>query len=92
MPRVIGYGIVQALSELTDNTNRLRTQLREIEIQAETQMQSRLSIAQESEAPFDPRKALAGAEDALRRWVFVPARHGDKAVRSWIRVRFRFEL
>jgi chemosensory pili system protein ChpA (sensor histidine kinase/response regulator) len=43
-----------ALSELTDNTNRLRTQLREIEIQAETQMQSRLSIAQESEAPFDP--------------------------------------
>jgi chemosensory pili system protein ChpA (sensor histidine kinase/response regulator) len=43
-----------ALSELTDNTNRLRTQLREIEIQAETQMQSRLSVAQESEAPFDP--------------------------------------
>jgi len=43
-----------ALSELTDNTNRLRTQLREIEIQAETQMQSRLTIAQESEAPFDP--------------------------------------
>jgi len=43
-----------ALSELTDNTNRLRMQLREIEIQAETQMQSRLSVAQESEAPFDP--------------------------------------
>ncbi|MCG6873660.1 MAG: Hpt domain-containing protein [Betaproteobacteria bacterium] len=43
-----------ALSELTDNTNRLRTQLREIEIQAETQMQSRLTIAQESEAAFDP--------------------------------------
>jgi len=43
-----------ALSELTDNTNRLRTQLREIEIQAETQMQSRLSIAQESAEGFDP--------------------------------------
>ncbi len=43
-----------ALSELTDNTNRLRMQLREIEIQAETQMQSRLSVAQDSEAPFDP--------------------------------------
>jgi chemosensory pili system protein ChpA (sensor histidine kinase/response regulator) len=43
-----------ALSELTDNTNRLRTQLREIEIQAESQMQSRLSQAQEVETPFDP--------------------------------------
>jgi chemosensory pili system protein ChpA (sensor histidine kinase/response regulator) len=43
-----------ALSELTDNTNRLRTQLREIEIQAESQMQSRLSQVQEVETPFDP--------------------------------------
>ncbi|MCZ7565833.1 MAG: Hpt domain-containing protein [Burkholderiales bacterium] len=43
-----------ALSELTENVNRLRTQLREIEIQAETQMQSRLSIAQEKEQAFDP--------------------------------------
>jgi len=43
-----------ALSELTENVNRLRAQLREIEIQAETQMQSRLSIAQEKEQAFDP--------------------------------------
>ncbi len=43
-----------ALSELTDNTNRLRMQLREIEIQAESQMQSRLSQVQEVETPFDP--------------------------------------
>ncbi|MCC6608507.1 MAG: Hpt domain-containing protein [Burkholderiales bacterium] len=43
-----------SLSELTENVNRLRMQLREIEIQAETQMQSRLSIAQEQEQSFDP--------------------------------------
>jgi chemosensory pili system protein ChpA (sensor histidine kinase/response regulator) len=47
-------GLKGALSELTENVNRLRAQLREIEIQAETQMQSRLSIAQEKEQPFDP--------------------------------------
>jgi len=43
-----------ALSELTENVNRLRSQLREIEIQAETQMQSRLSVVQEKEQAFDP--------------------------------------
>jgi chemosensory pili system protein ChpA (sensor histidine kinase/response regulator) len=43
-----------SLSELTENVNRLRAQLREIEIQAETQMQSRLSIVQDREEAFDP--------------------------------------
>ena len=43
-----------ALFEFTENVNRMRAQLRDIEIQAESQMQSRISLAQESETPFDP--------------------------------------
>ncbi len=43
-----------ALFELTENVNRLRAQLREIEIQAEGQMQSRVAHAQELEQSFDP--------------------------------------
>jgi chemosensory pili system protein ChpA (sensor histidine kinase/response regulator) len=43
-----------ALFELTENVNRLRAQLREIEIQAEGQMQSGVSVAHESDQPFDP--------------------------------------
>ncbi|MFC4160357.1 hybrid sensor histidine kinase/response regulator [Chitinimonas lacunae] len=43
----------QSLTELTDNVGRLRTQLREIEIQAESQMQSRLSHSTD-EMGFDP--------------------------------------
>ena len=43
-----------ALLELTENVIRLRSQLREIEIQAEGQMQSRQSLAHEVEAAFDP--------------------------------------
>ncbi|HSD42988.1 MAG TPA: Hpt domain-containing protein [Burkholderiales bacterium] len=43
-----------ALFEFTENVNRMRSQLRDIEIQAESQMQSRISLAQESETPFDP--------------------------------------
>jgi chemosensory pili system protein ChpA (sensor histidine kinase/response regulator) len=43
-----------ALLELTENVNRLRGQLREIEIQAEAQMQSRVAHSQEQETPFDP--------------------------------------
>jgi chemosensory pili system protein ChpA (sensor histidine kinase/response regulator) len=43
-----------ALFEFTENVNRMRSQLRDIEIQAESQMQSRISQAQESETPFDP--------------------------------------
>jgi chemosensory pili system protein ChpA (sensor histidine kinase/response regulator) len=43
-----------AMQELTDNVARLRAQLREIEIQAESQMQSRLEIARETQRNFDP--------------------------------------
>jgi len=43
-----------ALFELTENVNRLRAQLREIEIQAEGQMQSQVSLAQEQDKAFDP--------------------------------------
>jgi chemosensory pili system protein ChpA (sensor histidine kinase/response regulator) len=43
-----------SLLDLTENVIRLRSQLREIEIQAEGQMQSRLSLAQDVEAAFDP--------------------------------------
>ncbi|TMG76499.1 MAG: hybrid sensor histidine kinase/response regulator, partial [Betaproteobacteria bacterium] len=43
-----------AMQELTDNVARLRAQLREIEIQAESQMQSRLELAKETKREFDP--------------------------------------
>ena len=43
-----------AMQELTDNVVRLRSQLREIEIQAESQMQSRLELARETKREFDP--------------------------------------
>ena len=44
----------QSLIDLTENVIRLRNQLREIEIQAESQMQSRLSHVQEDNVTFDP--------------------------------------
>jgi chemosensory pili system protein ChpA (sensor histidine kinase/response regulator) len=43
-----------AMHELTDNVARLRAQLREIEIQSESQMQSRLELAREAKREFDP--------------------------------------
>ncbi|MCU0803962.1 MAG: Hpt domain-containing protein [Burkholderiales bacterium] len=43
-----------ALADLTENVGRLRGQLREIEIQAESQMQSRFSQTHEFETSFDP--------------------------------------
>ncbi|MDO9242604.1 MAG: Hpt domain-containing protein, partial [Rhodocyclaceae bacterium] len=43
-----------ALLELTENVIRLRSQLREIEIQAESQMQSQLAEVQVREGNFDP--------------------------------------
>ena len=46
--------IKSALFELTENVNRLRAQLREIEIQADGQIQARVSLAQEQEKQFDP--------------------------------------
>ena len=44
----------QSLVELTDNINRMKSQLREIEIQAETQIQSRIRDAEEQGEKFDP--------------------------------------
>lgn len=46
--------IRQSLWDLTENVTRLRTQLREIEIQAETQIQTRIAAARESHEEFDP--------------------------------------
>jgi chemosensory pili system protein ChpA (sensor histidine kinase/response regulator) len=43
-----------SLVDLTGNLDRLRTQLRDIELQAESQMQSRLAQAKDSAAGFDP--------------------------------------
>ncbi|OFZ97839.1 MAG: hypothetical protein A3H35_13920, partial [Betaproteobacteria bacterium RIFCSPLOWO2_02_FULL_62_17] len=43
-----------AMMELTDNVARLRSQLREIAIQAESQMQSRLGETQSAREDFDP--------------------------------------
>ncbi len=44
----------QSLVELTDNIGRMKTQLREIEIQAESQIQSRIRDAEEQGGNFDP--------------------------------------
>ena len=44
----------QSLGELNENIGRLRTQLREVEIQADSQMQSRRSELAERERDFDP--------------------------------------
>ncbi len=44
----------RALLELSENASRMKTQLREIEIQAETQIQSRTKEAQEHGTDFDP--------------------------------------
>lgn len=44
----------ESLLDLTENVIRLRRQLREIEIQAESQMQSRTAVADERHSGFDP--------------------------------------
>ena len=46
--------IRQSLWDLTENVTRLRAQLREMEIQAETQIQTRIAAARESHEEFDP--------------------------------------
>jgi len=46
--------IKASMKELTENASRLRAQLREIEIAAETQMQSRIREAEEKHTSFDP--------------------------------------
>jgi chemosensory pili system protein ChpA (sensor histidine kinase/response regulator) len=43
-----------SLSDLSGNLDRLRQQLRDIELQAESQMQSRLALSKDSAAGFDP--------------------------------------
>ena len=43
-----------SLTDLTDNLERLRLQLRDIELQAETQMSSRLEAAKAADQSFDP--------------------------------------
>jgi chemosensory pili system protein ChpA (sensor histidine kinase/response regulator) len=43
-----------SLGDLTGNLDRLRMQLREIEVQAESQMQSRMAQAKDTAAGFDP--------------------------------------
>jgi chemosensory pili system protein ChpA (sensor histidine kinase/response regulator) len=53
----IETGVVQiktSLGDLTENLERLRTQLRDIEFQAETQMSSRLEAAKALSQAFDP--------------------------------------
>ncbi len=47
-------GVKQSSNDLTESVSRLRNYLRELEIEAETQLQSRLSILQESNENFDP--------------------------------------
>ncbi|MFA7291724.1 MAG: Hpt domain-containing protein [Rhodocyclaceae bacterium] len=47
-------GLKGSLLDLTENVIRLRRQLRDIEIQAESQMQSRTAAADELHAGFDP--------------------------------------
>src|SRR5688572_27153837 len=46
--------IKHALADLAESVARLRAQLREVEVQADSQMQSRLSIREESRSDFDP--------------------------------------
>jgi chemosensory pili system protein ChpA (sensor histidine kinase/response regulator) len=43
-----------SLDDLSGNLDRLRQQLRDIEVQAESQMQSRLALSKDSAAGFDP--------------------------------------
>ncbi|MGB4812046.1 MAG: Hpt domain-containing protein [Methylophilaceae bacterium] len=44
----------QSSTDLTESINRMRAYLRELEIEAETQMQSRMSLLQEVNESFDP--------------------------------------
>jgi chemosensory pili system protein ChpA (sensor histidine kinase/response regulator) len=47
-------GFKASSNDLTDSIARLRSYLRELEIEAETQMQSRMNILQEANEAFDP--------------------------------------
>ena len=46
--------VKQSIGDLSDSISRLRGQLREVEIQADSQMQSRLSVLEERDRDFDP--------------------------------------
>jgi len=46
--------VKQSLSDLNDSVTRLRNQLREVEVQADSQMQSRMSVLEERDRDFDP--------------------------------------
>ncbi|MCE7915057.1 MAG: hybrid sensor histidine kinase/response regulator [Nitrosomonas sp. PRO4] len=48
------HNFKQSLQDLAESTHRLHDQLREVEIQAETQMQSHLAQRHDSEHTFDP--------------------------------------
>ncbi|WP_312566059.1 response regulator, partial [Comamonas sp.] len=47
-------GIKSSLTDLSVNLDKLRQQLRDIEVQAESQMQSRMQLSKEAGADFDP--------------------------------------
>ena len=47
-------GFKQSSNDLTESLTRLRAYLRELEIEAETQLQSRMSVLQEANETFDP--------------------------------------
>jgi len=46
--------VKQSIADLSESIVRLRGQLREVEVQADSQMQSRLSVVDEREREFDP--------------------------------------
>jgi chemosensory pili system protein ChpA (sensor histidine kinase/response regulator) len=46
--------VKQSIGDLTESIARLRAQLREVEVQADSQMQSRLSVIEERDREFDP--------------------------------------
>jgi len=46
--------IKQSIGDLSESIARLRSQLREVEVQADSQMQSRLSVIEERDREFDP--------------------------------------
>ena len=46
--------IKQSLADLSESVARMRGQLREVEVQADSQMQSRLSVMDEKKGDFDP--------------------------------------
>jgi chemosensory pili system protein ChpA (sensor histidine kinase/response regulator) len=51
----VRLGQFRSSLDLSGNLDRLRQQLRDIEVQAESQMQSRMALAKDSAAGFDPR-------------------------------------